>query len=51
MNEKESDVKFKVEEKMIPAHKKVLTEKSRFFASLFKSKHLIVILISEYFSL
>ncbi len=41
MNEKESDVKFKVQGKIIPAHKEVLIEKSRFFAGLFKSKKLI----------
>jgi len=37
MSESESDVTFKVEEKMIPAHKSVLTEKSRYFEGLFKS--------------
>ncbi len=37
MSEKEADIKFKVQEKIISAHKQVLIEKSRFFAGLFKS--------------
>jgi len=40
MNEEESDIKFKVQEEILPAHKKVLINKSRFFAGLFKSKRL-----------
>jgi len=37
MEEAESDVKFKIEEKIIPAHKQVLIEKSQYFANLFNS--------------
>jgi len=37
MNQKESDITFKVEGQLIPAHKKVLLKKSRYFSSLFKS--------------
>jgi len=38
MNEERSDIKFKVQEKIIPAHKEVLINKSPFFAGLFKSE-------------
>jgi len=38
MSEKESGLTFKVEDKMIPAHKKVLIRKCKFFANLFNSK-------------
>ena len=44
MNEKESDVKFKVEGQIIPAHKEVLIEKSRFFAGLFRSENLKIVM-------
>ncbi len=37
MNENESDIKFKIQKKVLPAHKKVLMEKSRFFSNLFNS--------------
>ena len=37
MEEAESDVKFRVEEKIIPAHKQVLIGKSQYFANLFNS--------------
>jgi len=37
MNEEGSDVKFKVQDKVIPAHKQVLIEKSKYFANLFNS--------------
>ncbi len=37
MNEEESDVKFKIQDKIIPAHKQLLIEKSRYFANLFNS--------------
>jgi len=37
-NEKESDIKLKIQDKIIPAHKEVLIQKSRFFAGLFNSK-------------
>jgi len=40
MNETESDVKFKVQDQVIPVHKEVLIKKSRFFAGLFKSETL-----------
>jgi len=35
MNESESDIKFKVYDNIIPAHKKVLTQRSQHFANLF----------------
>jgi len=38
MSEEESDIKFKVQDQIIPAHKKVLIEKSKYFAGLFNSK-------------
>ena len=37
MNEEESDVAFKVQDEMIPAHKQILIDKSKYFAGLFKS--------------
>jgi len=37
LNEEQSDILFKVEGKIIPAHKSILTKKSRYFANLFKS--------------
>jgi len=37
MSETESDISFKVEEKIIPAHKKILIDRSRYFVNLFKS--------------
>jgi len=37
MNENESDVVFKIENKTIPVHKKVLIRKCQFFANLFNS--------------
>ncbi len=38
MNEEESDVKLKIQDRIIPAHKHVLIEKSKYFANLFNSK-------------
>ncbi len=38
LNENESDIKFKIKDKIIPAHKKILIQKSKFFANLFNSK-------------
>jgi len=38
MSEKESDIKLKVQGQVIPAHKEVLIQKSRFFSGLFHSK-------------
>jgi len=43
MNENESDIKFKIQDKVFPAHKKVLMEKSRFFSNLFKSKRDLIL--------
>ena len=37
MSKNASDLVFKVEDKLIPAHKQVLTERSKYFANLFKS--------------
>jgi len=37
MSESESDIKFKVKDEMIPAHKKVLVQKSQYFANLFNN--------------
>jgi len=37
MSKEEADVKFKVEDVIIPAHKQVLIGKSKYFANLFKS--------------
>jgi len=37
MNEEESDISFKIEDKIIAAHKNILIQKSRYFANLFKS--------------
>ncbi len=37
MNARESDVKFKVKDEIIPAHKKVLAQKSQYFADLFNN--------------
>jgi len=37
MNEEESDISFKVEDKIIPAHKRILIQRSPYFASLFDS--------------
>jgi len=37
MNEEGSDISFKVEDKIIPAHKDVLIQKSPYFANVFKS--------------
>jgi len=37
MSQEESDIALKVEGKTIPAHKKVLIQKSKYFANLFKS--------------
>ncbi len=37
MNEEEADIIFKIQEKTIPAHKTILTQKSRYFTNLFKS--------------
>jgi len=37
MSENESDIIFKIKGKTIPAHKKVLSEKSQYFANLFNS--------------
>jgi len=37
MSEEESDISFKIEDKIIPAHKKILTQRSRYFANLFES--------------
>jgi len=37
LNEENSDIIFKVQDRMIPAHKKVLIQKSRYFANLFNS--------------
>jgi len=39
MNEEKSDVKFKVQDQIIPAHKEVLIKKAKCFAGLFKSKN------------
>ncbi len=37
MSEEESDVKLKVQDQIIPAHKQVLIENSKYFANLFNS--------------
>lgn len=37
MNEEASDITFKVQDKTLPAHKPILTQKSRYFANLFNS--------------
>ncbi len=37
MSENESDITFKIQNKIIHVHKKVLIEKSRFFSNLFNS--------------
>ncbi len=37
MNESESDVSFKIKDEIIPAHKKVLAQKSQYFANLFNN--------------
>jgi len=37
MNEKGSDIKFNIQGKIIPAHKKVLKEKSPYFEDFFES--------------
>ena len=47
MNEKESDVKFKVQDQIVPAHKEVPIIKSQFFAGLFKSNDIDSIFISS----
>jgi len=39
MNEEKSDLKLKVQDKIIPAHKHILIEKSKYFANLFNSIH------------
>jgi len=38
MNEAESDIMFKIQDKAIPAHKQILIQKSKYFANLFNSK-------------
>jgi len=38
MNEEQSDIKFNVGDQIIPAHKQVLIEKSKYFTNLFNSK-------------
>jgi len=38
MSEEESDIKLKIQDQIIPAHKQVLIEKSKYFAGLFNSK-------------
>jgi len=42
MSEEKSDITFKVQEKMIPAQKQLLIEKSKFFANLFKSNLFLI---------
>jgi len=37
MSKRESDIKLKVKDEMIPAHKKVLVQKSQSFANLFNN--------------
>ncbi len=37
MNQNESDVAFKVQDQLIPAHKSVLMKKSRYFEKVFNS--------------
>jgi len=37
MNENESDITFKIQDKIIPAHRSILAQKSRYFANLFNS--------------
>jgi len=37
MNEKDSDITFKVQDKVFPAHKQVMIQKSKYFANLFSS--------------
>ena len=37
MNQEKSDIAFKVEERIIPAHKEILIQKSKYFAGLFNS--------------
>jgi len=37
MNQQESDIAFSIQGKIIPAHKQILTQKSRYFANLFNS--------------
>ncbi len=37
MNQNESDIAFKIEEKVIPAHKSILMKKSRYFANVLNS--------------
>jgi len=44
MSEEESDVKLKVEDKIIPAHKQVLIEKSKYFANIFNSIFIVNLL-------
>ncbi len=37
MSEEESDISFKIDDQIIPAHKKILIPRSRYFANLFNS--------------
>lgn len=37
LKENESDIQFKIQEKIIPAHKTILIKKSQFFSNLFNS--------------
>ena len=39
LSKKESDIKFKVQEKTLPAHKQALIQRCRYFANLFNSNH------------
>jgi len=37
LNEKDSDITFKVQDQQIPAHKEVLIKKSKYFANVLKN--------------
>ncbi len=40
VRETKSDITFKVQDKLIPAHKQILMKESRYFANLLNSKNL-----------
>ncbi len=41
MNKGGSDIQFKVQDKIIPAHKQILILKSKYFAGLFNSTYIM----------
>ncbi len=43
LQEEKSDIKFKVEDQMIPAHKQVLIQESKYFKNLFNSTLILTI--------